>query len=293
MVTTTEQAPAAADTLHATPLGRETAYPDRYDPTLLCPVPRALARATLGAGAPLPFTGADFWTAFEVSWLNPRGKPQVAIAHLTVPAETPNLIESKSLKLYLNSFNQERLRDADELRARLRADLSEALWRGSGQPPGSVGVRLQPPAEWACEAVAGLPGLSLDRLDVECTHDHPAPELLRADATQPPVDETLCSDLFKSNCPVTGQPDWASVQIRYSGVPIDQEGLLRYLVSFRQHQGFHEHCVERIFIDIWQRCRPVRLSVYARFTRRGGLDINPWRTSHPQPAPSVARLARQ
>jgi len=274
------------------PLGRATAYVDTYDPGLLCPLPRAPKRAEIGIDGVPPFTGADLWTAFELSWLNERGKPQVALAHVTVPAETPNLVESKSFKRYLNSFNQTCFTDADAVRERLRADLTEALWRGS-ERAGSIGVRLRLPHEWAAEAVGALPGLSLDRLDVECTHYQPAPELLRADPDQPPVEEVLASDLLKSNCLVTGQPDWGSVQIAYSGAPIDQAGLLRYLVSFRQHQAFHEQCVERIFMDIWTRCRPVRLSVYARYTRRGGLDINPWRTSHPQQPPANVRNARQ
>ena len=278
--------------LASSPLGRPTTYTDTYDPTLLCPLPRAPKRAEIGIASPPPFTGADLWTAFELSWLNDRGKPQVALAHFTIPAETPCLIESKSFKLYLNSFNQTRFGDAEQVRERLRADLAQALWRGS-ERTGSVGVRLRLPHEWGAEAVRPLPGLSLDRLDVECTHYQPAPELLRADAEQPPVQEVLTSDLLKSNCLVTGQPDWGSVQIAYSGHPIDQEGLLRYLVSFRQHQEFHEQCVERIFMDIWTRCRPVRLSVYARYTRRGGLDINPWRTSHPQQPPAHVRTARQ
>ncbi|MGQ9724223.1 MAG: NADPH-dependent 7-cyano-7-deazaguanine reductase QueF [Tepidimonas sp.] len=278
--------------LERAPLGRASAYVDTYDPGLLCPLPRAPKRADLGIGAVPPFTGADLWTAFELSWLNERGKPQVAIAHFTVPAETPHLIESKSFKLYLNSFSQTRFADAESVRERLRADLTEALWRGS-ERTGSVGVRLRLPHEWEAETIRALPGLSLDRLDVECTHYQPVPELLRADPAQAPVQEVLTSDLLKSNCPVTGQPDWGSVQIAYSGPPIDQEGLLRYLVSLRQHQELHEQCVERIFMDIWTRCRPVRLSVYARYTRRGGLDINPWRTSHPQQPPDNVRTARQ
>ena len=290
--TPTAAAAAALPELAQAPLGRASAYVDQYDPTLLCPLPRAPKRVEIGIDGTPPFTGADLWTAFELSWLNPRGKPQVAIAHFTIPAETPNLIESKSFKLYLNSYNQTVFADARAVRERLRADLTEALWRGADRT-GSIGVRLCTPSEWSQEAVQPLGGLSLDRLDVDCTHYQPAPELLRADHDQPPVQEVLTSDLLKSNCLVTGQPDWGSVQIAYSGAPIDQEGLLRYLVSFRQHQEFHEQCVERIFMDIWTRCRPVRLSVYARYTRRGGLDINPWRTSHPQPAPANTRTARQ
>jgi 7-cyano-7-deazaguanine reductase len=236
--------------------------------------------------------GADLWTAYELSWLNLRGKPQVALAHFTVPCETPNIIESKSLKLYLNSFNNTRFADAQAVQDRLRVDLSEAVWRGAPRPS-QVGVRVVLPAEFERSPMGELQGLSLDRLDVECSHYTPAPELLSADAQQTVVEEVLVSDLLKSNCLVTSQPDWGSVQIAYSGHPIDQAGLLRYLVSFRNHNEFHEQCVERIFMDVWTRCQPTRLSVYARYTRRGGLDINPWRTSHPQAVPVNVRTARQ
>ena len=242
--------------------------------------------------ATLPFLGADLWTAYEVSWLNPRGKPQVAIAHITVPCETPNIIESKSFKLYFNSFNNTKFVDAAEVQARLRADLGEAVWRGSGKT-GSVGVRLLSPELFDQEPIHELDGLSLDRLEVECTHYTPAPELLTAAFDEQPVSEVLTSGLLKSNCLVTGQPDWGSVQIAYSGPQIDQAGLLQYLVSFRNHNEFHEQCVERIYMDIWRRCKPAKLTVYARYTRRGGLDINPWRTSHPQALPANVRTARQ
>ncbi len=273
-------------------LGKAASYTDRYDPSLLFPLPRSAKREEVGIGATLPFMGADLWTAFELSWVNARGKPQVAIAHITVPCESPNIIESKSFKLYLNSFNQTEFDSADAVQTRLREDLSEAAWRGA-ERQGTVGVKVLLPAQWPQERVDVLEGLSLDRLDVECRHYQPAPELLRADASQPQVEEVLTSDLLKSNCLVTGQPDWGSVRIAYTGAPIDQAGLLQYLVSFRQHNEFHEQCVERIFMDLWARCRPTRLSVYARYTRRGGLDINPWRTSHPQMPPANLRTARQ
>lgn len=274
------------------PLGKSSAYADQYDASLLFPIARATKRSEIGiAAGASPFFGADLWTAFELSWLNLRGKPQVAIAHITVPCETPNIIESKSLKLYLNSFNATRFADASEVQARLRADLGEAAWRGAGS--GSVGVKLILPEMFDREPVHELDGLLLDRLDVECTQYQPAPELLRANHDEPPVSETLVSHLLKSNCLVTGQPDWGSVQIRYSGGAIDQEGLLQYLVSFRNHNEFHEQCVERIFMDITARCRPIKLTVYARYTRRGGLDINPLRTSHPQQLPANVRTARQ
>jgi 7-cyano-7-deazaguanine reductase len=274
------------------PLGKTASYIDQYDPALLFPLPRATKRQELGLGKQLPFFGADVWTAFELSWLNLRGKPQLALAHITVPCETPNIIESKSFKLYLNSFNNTRFADAADVLARLRADLSEAAWRGAASPA-TVGVRLLGPELFDQEPVCELDGLSLDRLDIACDRYSPAPDLLRTTPGEPPVNETLVSNLLKSNCLVTGQPDWGSVQIRYSGDVIDQEGLLQYLVSFRNHNEFHEQCVERIFMDIWQRCKPSRLTVYARYTRRGGLDINPFRTSHPQTLPPNTRTARQ
>jgi 7-cyano-7-deazaguanine reductase len=274
-------------------LGKSSAYIDQYDPSLLFPLPRAPKREEIGLqGSQMPFFGADLWTAFELSWLNPRGKPQVALAHFTIPCETPNLIESKSFKLYLNSFNNTRLADAAEVQSRLRTDLAEALWRGSDQK-GSIGVKIIGLDRFDQEMVQELDGLLLDRLDVECTQYQPAPELLRANHEEAPVTETLVSHLLKSNCLVTGQPDRGSEQIRYSGAQIDQEGLLQYLVSFRNHNEFHEQCVERIFMDIWTRCRPIKLSVYARYTRRGGLDINPFRTSHPGALPGNVRSARQ
>ena len=274
------------------PLGKTSAYADRYDPSLLFPLPRAAKRAEIGISGAVPFLGADLWTAYELSWLGPRGKPQVALVHFTIPCETPNIVESKSFKLYLNSFNNSTFASADEVCAKLRADISEAVWRGN-ETPATVGVKLLLPDQFERETVVELDGLSLDRLDVECDRYQPAPELLRADFSQAPVTEVLRSDLLKSNCLVTGQPDWGSVRIAYSGAPIDQAGLLQYLVSFRNHNEFHEQCVERIYMDVWTRCKPTKLSVYARYTRRGGLDINPWRTSHPQALPANVRNARQ
>ena len=273
-------------------LGKSSSYIDQYDASLLFPIPRSAKRAEIGVGDTPPFLGADLWTAYELSWLNPRGKPQVALAHFTVPCETPNIVESKSFKLYLNSFNNSRFGDSAQVQARLRADISEAVWRGAAQRS-TVGVKLLAPDMFERENIAELDGLSLDRLDVECTRYLPAPELLSAVTGEPPVSEVLTSNLLKSNCLVTGQPDWASIRISYSGPQIDQEGLLLYLVSFRNHNEFHEQCVERIFMDIWTRCRPVKLTVYARYTRRGGLDINPFRCSHPQALPVAARTARQ
>jgi 7-cyano-7-deazaguanine reductase len=273
-------------------LGKPAPYVDRYDASLLFPISRAPKRIELGLHGAVPFFGADLWTAFELSWLTPRGKPQVAIAHVTVPCETPNIVESKSFKLYLNSFTNTPFASPDEVRDRLRADVGEAVWRGAPSQS-SIGVRLVMPDQFDAEPVHELDGLSLDRLDIDCTQYTPAPELLTAAAGEQPVEEVLTSNLLKSNCLVTGQPDWGSVQIRYSGPQIEQGGLLRYLVSFRNHNEFHEQCVERIFMDLWRRCKPVKLAVYARYTRRGGLDINPFRTSHPIAVPANVRTARQ
>jgi 7-cyano-7-deazaguanine reductase len=273
-------------------LGKPSAYVDQYDAALLFPIPRAGKRAELGISGDAPFFGADMWTAFELSWLNLRGKPQVALVHFTVPCESTHIVESKSFKLYLNSFNNTRFTDAAEVLQRLRTDISEAVWRG-GVVRSSVGVRLITPELFDREPIYELDGLSLDRLDVECTRYQPAPDLLTAAVDELAVTEVLVSNLLKSNCLVTGQPDWGSVQISYTGHALHQEGLLQYLVSFRNHNEFHEQCVERIFMDIWTRCKPLKLSVYARYTRRGGLDINPFRTSYPQALPGNTRMARQ
>jgi 7-cyano-7-deazaguanine reductase len=274
------------------PLGKTSAYADQYDPSLLFPLARETQRSEIGIRGSLPFLGADLWTAFELSWLNAKGKPQVAIAHITVPCESSHMVESKSFKLYLNSFNSTRMDSADAVRERLREDLSRAIW-GGGTVKSSAGVRLLLPELFECEPVKELEGLLIDRLDVDCDTYQPAPALLTAAFGEKPVDEVLVSGLLKSNCLVTGQPDWGSVQIRYSGPQIDQAGLLKYIVSFRNHNEFHEQCVERIYMDIMARCKPAKLMVYARYTRRGGLDINPWRSSHPQLPPASTRTARQ
>ena len=285
--------PFPMSTPEQSPLGKTVAYVDQYDPSLLFPLPRQPKRDEIGITGSLPFMGADLWTGYELSWLNLRGKPQVALLQVNIPCETPNIIESKSFKLYLNSFNGTRIGDAQEVQRRIQADVSAALWQG-GPVRASAGVRLIAPEDFDREAVHELDGLYLDRLDIECEPvPGPTPDLLTAAFDEQPVEETLTSRLLKSNCPVTGQPDWGSVQIRYAGPQIDQAALLRYIISFRNHDEFHEHCVERMFSDLWARCRPSKLSVYARYTRRGGLDINPWRTSHPGQPPSPVRTARQ
>lgn len=252
-------------------LGAQQAYSDQYDPALLQPIERSLCRQQLPFKQ---FIGADVWTAFEVSWLDAEGKPYVAALEFEFAASSSHIIESKSFKYYLNSFNQTRLASREELFARLRADLACACG-------GEVLVRdYNPPSATA------LSGQQLlDELPLGEPVYTPAPQLLSA--TGPQVSEILCSHLLKTNCPVTGQPDWASIWIGYEGAHIDHARLLAYIVSFRQHQDFHENCVEQIYCDLWQRCAPKRLWVYARYTRRGGLDINPLRSSEPMMLPSL------
>ncbi len=269
------------------PLGRPTTYQAHYDPSLLFSIPRQYKRDEIGLSGTLPFFGVDIWNAYEMSWLNMRGKPQVAMAKIIVPADSPNIIESKSFKLYLNSLNQTKLGGTDALLELLREDLAN----GFGAP---VQVTLTMPENFARVPMGELDGLLLDRLDIEMHEYSPDPSLLRAACDEAVIEETLVSHLLKSNCLVTGQPDWASVQIQYIGGAIDQAGLLQYLIGFREHNEFHEQCVERIFMDIMRQCKPQKLAVYARYTRRGGLDINPWRSNFSTgTAPSNARNARQ
>lgn len=271
----------------ATLLGQTVSYPDHYDPSVLQAIPREPARQALGYTDPLPFQGADIWRAYELSWLNSRGKPLVATATFSLPADSPNLIESKSFKLYLNSHNQTRHASAEALRAQLAEDLSRVA-------QARVGVELQlDAAAMATPALAELTGHCIDELDIDIEHYSPAPELLACADGTGMVEETLVSRLLRSNCPVTGQPDWGSVQIHYRGRAIDHAALLRYIVSFRTHTGFHEQCAEQIFRDLMVRCAPIALRVHACYTRRGGLDINPWRGTPGMAAPGVVRTPRQ
>lgn len=286
------------------PLGQPTEYRATYAPELLYPIPRQLKRDELGiAAGSLPFVGEDIWNAYEVSWLNTKGKPHVALATFRVPADSPNLIESKSFKLYLNSFNQTAFTDATAVQRVLLGDLSAAAGANvlvkieefSGRPrPSPQGDLLRSAGSpLGGQMSAGYPtGVLLDSLDIACDRYQPAPELLST-GDAPVVEETLYSHLLKSNCLVTGQPDWAMLVIRYRGRPIERAGLLRYIVSFRNHNEFHEQCVERIFCDITRQCAPETLSVYARYTRRGGLDINPFRSSVESTAPDNMREIRQ
>lgn len=268
------------------PLGKSSQYIAQYSPELLFPIPRAAKWAELGLeGDNLPYRGVDYWNCYELSWLLPSGKPVVAVGEFAIPADSPNIIESKSFKLYLNSLNQTPFASWDEVQATLMGDLSAA----AGKP---VAVRLRRLADVEAEGVGRLPGACIDELEISVSqYDHPQPELLRCDASRM-VEESLHSHLLKSNCPVTGQPDWGSLVVQYRGAALDHASLLAYLVSFRQHADFHEQCVERIFLDLQRLLKPQVLTVYARYVRRGGLDINPYRSTAPIAADNL-RLVRQ
>ncbi len=277
----------SSDNTKNSPLGKSTTYPTDYDASLLFPIERKPMREKLGITGSLPFFGLDFWNAYELSWLNLRGKPQVGIMNFSVSADSPNIVESKSLKLYLNSFTQTRMDEVGDLIQILRTDLSNAF----GSP---VQVSIRQPDVFQGTKLEELNGLSIDRLDIGIDKYTPDSSFLKSNNEEFPVEETLVSNLLKTNCPVTGQPDWASLQIHYAGPQIDQEGLLKYIISLRSSEDFHEQCVERIFLDILKMCKPQSLTVYARYTRRGGIDINPWRSNFSSgKRPQTLRHARQ
>ena len=267
------------------PLGKPTDYAETYAPELLAPMSRAAARQAIGISGALPFAGEDCWNGYEFSWLGPRGAPTAAALRFTIDADSPNFVESKSLKLYLNAFAQTRFGDWDEVANRLRLDLTASF--GS-----KVTLQLLPLAALPV-ADDRLPGQSLDTLDAEISRYERAPELLACDRRGLSVaDEAWHTHLFRSLCPVTRQPDWASVLVRYSGPAIDPVALWRYLISYRRHPAFHETTIEQIFLDLRQRCGCTALTVAGFFQRRGGLDINPVRTDALF-APLHYRLPRQ
>ncbi|WP_264290185.1 NADPH-dependent 7-cyano-7-deazaguanine reductase QueF [Duffyella gerundensis] len=272
--------------LNSLTLGKPTAYHDIYDASLLQAVPRSMNREPLGLyPESLPFQGADIWTLYELSWLNSKGVPQVAVGEVVLDASSQNLIESKSFKLYLNSFNQTKFADWGSVRATLERDLSACA-------QGDVSVALFRLQEVECQPIGHMAGVCIDEQDITIDDYQFNADYLDNATRSEVVEESLVSHLLKSNCLITNQPDWGSVMIRYRGPRIDREALLRYLVSFRHHNEFHEQCVERIFNDVLRYCKPEQLTVYARYTRRGGLDINPWRTNTPF-VPCRSRLVRQ
>lgn len=273
------------NTLSESPLGKTPTYEEVYNPSLLFAIPREQGRTELNLdNGELPFRGMDIWNAYEMSWLNPQGKPLVGICELQIPCDSPSIIESKSLKLYFGSFNQTQFNTQEEVIRTIESDLSVTT-----RAP--VMVKLMTATQFNAEIATGFPGTCIDSLDVSISHYDLNPDILHTESA-PDVMETLYSHLLRSNCPVTGQPDWATLLVRYRGRPISHEALLRYIVSYRKHSGFHEQCVERIYMDIWNRCKPSQLTVYARYTRRGGIDINPFRSNF-EAVPSNIRLIRQ
>jgi 7-cyano-7-deazaguanine reductase len=268
-------------------LGQSSSYDPHYNPERLFAIPRAIKRTEIGINPnELPFSGFDCWNHYEVSWLNEKGKPIVAVAEIVYDCTTPYIVESKSLKLYFNSFNNTPFKSLDTIRQTIKHDLSKCV-------NGEVGVRILSLQEQQRSNTAfAFTGECIDELDVSCSVYLVEPNYLTIQ--EEIIEEQLYSDLLKSNCLVTHQPDWGSVQITYKGPKINRAGLLKYLVSFRDHNEFHEQCIERIFVDILQRCKPLELSVYGRYTRRGGLDINPYRSnSKNKPNFLNQRLIRQ
>ncbi|QLH41908.1 MAG: NADPH-dependent 7-cyano-7-deazaguanine reductase QueF [Coxiellaceae bacterium] len=270
-------------TLHQSPLGKAVSYGTQYNPALLFPITRQLNRDKLHLTGSLPFAGFDLWTAYELTWLNSAGKPQIAVAEIRVPVDSDNLVESKSLKLYFNSFAMTKFDSADKVKATIQSDLSHAV-----NAPVSVKLILSDVFEK--QKLHELPGFCLDHLPIAVDRYEPYADYLQT--SHGIATETVFTHLFASNCPVTGQPDWAAVLIRYVGHKIVHEGLLKYLISYRSHTAFHEACAEQIFMDIVRKCSPEKLTVYMRFTRRGGIDINPYRSNF-ETNPEELRCFRQ
>ncbi|SFC87952.1 NADPH-dependent 7-cyano-7-deazaguanine reductase QueF [Pseudoalteromonas denitrificans] len=276
-----------SEELKGTLLGQQTEYKDQYAPELLFPIARKLNRDELNViDSDLPFKGQDLWTGYELSWLNTKGKPQVAVAEFIFPCQSSHLVESKSFKLYLNSFNQTRFNDLNTVQKHLIDDLSKTV-------NNQVEVKLYTASDFSAIKTTPLPGICIDDLDIEIDQYQLNSTLLKLEDDHSQVTETLHSHLLKSNCLITSQPDWASIVIRYTGMKICHESLLRYLISFRSHNEFHEQCVERIYCDIQNKLGIKELEVYARYTRRGGLDINPYRSSMQNKIPFVIKTNRQ
>ncbi|RZV36164.1 MAG: NADPH-dependent 7-cyano-7-deazaguanine reductase QueF [Chromatiales bacterium] len=266
------------------PLGHETDYPHKYAPEVLCPIPRSQSRAKLGIGHELPFAGVDIWNAWDLTWLGLSGLPRVATAELHVPADSPNIVESKSLKLYLGSFAMSPFESTTAVAESIARDLAACV----GAP---VKVSVLPVAGTEARRVARLAGACLDELDVACSDWEVDTDLLHSDPSDM-TQEDVHTHLLRSLCPVTSQPDIGSLQISYRGPRINHAALLQYVVSFREHNDFHEACIERMFVDLMDRCGCEALTVQARYQRRGGIDINPLRSNCSE-KPLNLRLWRQ
>ncbi|MBW0454252.1 MAG: NADPH-dependent 7-cyano-7-deazaguanine reductase QueF [Candidatus Kinetoplastibacterium crithidii] len=266
------------------PLGKQTNYPLEYNPNLLFPLERKYFKNNK------IFKGFDIWNAYEISWLNKNGKPEIAIGRFQIPANSKYIIESKSLKIYLNSLNQKKFDNYSDLTHLICNDLSSTT-------NSDVLVNIIMPQDFKKIYIQELDGLCIDHLQIKTDIYNPDPNLLENEKTNKiKITETLMSRLLKSNCPITMQPDWASIQIRYRGFKINHESILKYIISYRNHSGYHENCIEKIFLDIYQKCKPEYLSVYGKYTRRGGIDINPWRSTDLEeynPVQNLFRSTRQ
>ncbi len=263
-------------------LGKNTPVVDEYSPDLLYPIPRSGGRASIGQVDNVVFFGADLWHAYEISWLNAQGVPQVRVGRFIIPSNSPNLVESKSFKLYLNSLNSTCFESVEQVRECMVADVSAA----AGAP---ISLELLP-ADAPVLAGSSLEGICIDEQPLTVVEQQPSASILRTGSS--PAEEALYSHLLRSLCPVTGQPDWATVWIRYRGPQLERDALLQYIIAFRKHQEFHEQCVERMFVDLMNTCTPESLEIQAFYTRRGGLDINPFRSTDPRGKP-LRRLNRQ
>lgn len=275
----------SSDHLNDSFLGKKVSYLDQYDPTLLFPIPRESKRVEIGIQGALPFFGYDTWNAFELSWLNAKGKPVVALARVDIACDSQHLIESKSFKLYLNSFNNTKFESVDRVRSVLQSDIEKAA-------QGSVRVEIYNADDINTIPIKNFDALCIDDQDIAIDTYTLDPEFLTVNKDSI-IHEKIYSNLLKSNCLVTGQPDWGSVMIEYVGAAINHEGLLKYIISFRHHNEFHEQCVERIFMDVMAHCMPEKLTVHARYTRRGGLDINPIRSTEKITLVENSRMPRQ
>ncbi len=275
---------SSEENYHELPLGKAVNYNDQYDPDLLCAIPRNLSREKLGLNSEaLPFYGADIWNAYELSWLDARGKPVVMLSEFFIPCDSEAIVESKSFKLYINSFNQTRFISQEAVQDVLKKDLSKITGA-------HIEVKLKTVDD---ELALTVPqGICLDELEIDISRYQVDASILEVTENSAPIQEQLYSHLLRSLCPVTGQPDWATILITYEGKPISHESLLRYLIGYRLHQDFHEQCVERVYCDIMRHCRPGKLCVEARYLRRGGLDINPVRSNYDNKYENV-RLSRQ
>lgn len=264
-------------------LGKKVSYSTKYDPSLLTAISRGLQRCKLNLDVSLPFKGIDVWNCYEFSYLNSQGKPMVLILELYIDAMSANIVESKSVKLYLSSFQNSKFETLEEVISRVKKDFCLSL---EGE------VEIIPRYLEDSLEIKKPDAKSIDQLNLVCTEYEVNPNLLKV-SEEEVIKERVYSNLLKSNCLVTGQPDWATVIIEYTGNKISEDSLLRYIVSYRNHSEFHEHCIERIFCDIMKKCQPQYLTVYGRYTRRGGIDINPYRSNCNFFKPDNFRLMRQ